>query len=83
MTQELTLVAHAASDLPVALVVTLVKGAYHGASIAEHGTPYDDDAHVLLIFLGPAFWQAVTRSGRSPRMPRRRSRAPGASRSSD
>ena len=41
-------------DLPVALVVTPVKGAYPtGASIAEHGTPYDDDAHVPLIFFGP------------------------------
>ena len=41
-------------DLPVVLVVTPVKGAYPaGASIAEHGTPYDDDAHVPLIFFGP------------------------------
>src|SRR5206468_882164 len=41
-------------DLPIELVVTPVKGAYPvGASIAEHGTPYDDDAHVPLIFFGP------------------------------
>jgi hypothetical protein len=41
-------------DLPVALVVTPVQGAYPaGATIAEHGTPYDDDAHVPLIFFGP------------------------------
>jgi len=34
--------------------VTPLKGAYPvGASIAEHGTPYDDDAHVPLIFFGP------------------------------
>jgi predicted AlkP superfamily pyrophosphatase or phosphodiesterase len=40
-------------DLPVALVVTPVQGAYPaGATIAEHGSPYDDDAHVPLIFFG-------------------------------
>ena len=40
-------------DVPVVLVVTPVQGAYPaGASIAEHGTPYDDDAHVPLIFYG-------------------------------
>jgi len=40
-------------DVPVALVVTPVQGAYpEGASIAEHGSPYDDDAHVPLIFYG-------------------------------
>jgi predicted AlkP superfamily pyrophosphatase or phosphodiesterase len=40
-------------DVPVALVVTPVRGAYPaGASIAEHGSPYDDDAHVPLIFYG-------------------------------
>jgi arylsulfatase A-like enzyme len=49
-------------DLPVALVVTPVRGAYPvGASIAEHGTPYDDDAHVPLIFFGPGI-----RTGRYP-----------------
>ncbi|HEX7979806.1 MAG TPA: alkaline phosphatase family protein [Gemmatimonadaceae bacterium] len=41
-------------DLPIELVVTPVQGAYPaGASIAEHGTPYDDDAHVPVIFYGP------------------------------
>jgi arylsulfatase A-like enzyme len=40
-------------DLPVELVVTPVQGAYPaGATIAEHGTPYDDDAHVPVIFYG-------------------------------
>jgi arylsulfatase A-like enzyme len=49
-------------DLPVALVVTPVQGAYPaGASIAEHGTPYDDDAHVPVIFFG-----AGVRPGRYP-----------------
>jgi len=33
--------------------VTPVQGAYPaGAQIAEHGTPYDDDARVPLIFYG-------------------------------
>lgn len=41
-------------DLPIELVVTPVEGAYPaGASIAEHGTPYDNDAHVPVIFYGP------------------------------
>jgi predicted AlkP superfamily pyrophosphatase or phosphodiesterase len=41
-------------DLPIELVVTPVQGAYPvGASIAEHGTPYDNDAHVPVIFYGP------------------------------
>jgi hypothetical protein len=40
-------------DLPIELVVTPVEGAYPaGASIAEHGTPYDNDAHVPVIFYG-------------------------------
>jgi hypothetical protein len=41
-------------DLPIELVVTPMQGAYPvGASIAEHGTPYDNDAHVPVIFYGP------------------------------
>jgi hypothetical protein len=49
-------------DLPIELVVTPVQGAYPaGASIAEHGTPYDDDAHVPVIFFG-----AGVRPGRYP-----------------
>ena len=40
-------------DLPIELVVTPAQGAYPaGASIAEHGTPYDNDAHVPVIFYG-------------------------------
>ena len=40
-------------DSPVEYVVTPVEGAYPaGATIAEHGSPYDDDAHVPVIFYG-------------------------------
>jgi hypothetical protein len=40
-------------DQPIELVVTPVEGAYPaGATIAEHGTPYDNDAHVPVIFYG-------------------------------
>jgi hypothetical protein len=43
-------------DTPVEYVVTPVKGAYAAeAKIAEHGLPYDDDAHVPVIFYGPWF----------------------------
>ena len=42
------------SDAEVEYVVTPVQGAYPaGAQIAEHGSPYDDDARVPLIFYGP------------------------------
>jgi predicted AlkP superfamily pyrophosphatase or phosphodiesterase len=41
------------SDADIEYVVTPVQGAYPaGAQIAEHGTPYDDDARVPLIFYG-------------------------------
>jgi hypothetical protein len=41
------------SDAGVEYVVTPVQGAYPaGAQIAEHGSPYDDDARVPLIFYG-------------------------------
>jgi hypothetical protein len=41
-------------DVPVEYVVTPVQGAYPvRATIAEHGSPYDDDAHVPVIFYGP------------------------------
>jgi hypothetical protein len=41
------------SDAAVEYVVTPVQGAYPaGAQIAEHGSPYDDDARVPLIFYG-------------------------------
>lgn len=41
-------------DVAVEYVVTPVRGAYPaGATSAEHGSPYDDDAHVPVIFYGP------------------------------
>ena len=41
------------SDAGIEYVVTPVQGAYPaGAQIAEHGSPYDDDARVPLIFYG-------------------------------
>jgi predicted AlkP superfamily pyrophosphatase or phosphodiesterase len=44
------------SDSPVEYVVTEIKGAYPaGAAMAEHGSPYDDDAHVPVLFYGPWF----------------------------
>ena len=43
-------------DSPVEYVITPREGAYAaGATIAEHGQPYDDDAHVPVIFYGPWF----------------------------
>jgi hypothetical protein len=43
-------------DSPVEYVITPREGAYPlGATIAEHGAPYDDDAHVPVIFYGPWF----------------------------
>ena len=43
-------------DVPVELVFTPVEGSYPAdARIAEHGAPYDNDAHVPVIFYGPGF----------------------------
>jgi hypothetical protein len=43
-------------DSPVEYVFTPVEGAYPSdARIAEHGAPYDNDAHVPVIFYGPWF----------------------------
>ena len=43
-------------DVPIELVFTPVEGAYPSdARIAEHGAPYDNDAHVPVIFYGPWF----------------------------
>jgi predicted AlkP superfamily pyrophosphatase or phosphodiesterase len=40
-------------DVPAEYVVTPVQGAYPvGAKSAQHGSPYDDDARVPLIFYG-------------------------------
>jgi len=42
-------------ELPVELVVSLEPYAYWaGTAIATHGTPNDEDAHVPLLFWGPA-----------------------------
>ncbi len=44
------------ADSPVEYVITPKQGAYSaGSKIAEHGLPYDDDAHVPVIFYGPWF----------------------------
>jgi hypothetical protein len=49
-------------DAPIEYVFTPVEGAYPKAAvIAEHGAPYDDDAHVPVIFYGPWF-----KAGRVP-----------------
>jgi arylsulfatase A-like enzyme len=46
-------------DVPVEIVITPMEGAYPArATIAEHGTPYDEDAHVPVIFYGPWFRSA-------------------------
>jgi arylsulfatase A-like enzyme len=43
-------------DSPVEYVITPVRGTYPAnGTIAEHGAPYDDDAHVPVIFYGPWF----------------------------
>ena len=64
-------------DAAVEYVVTPVQGAYPaGAQIAEHGSPYDDDAHVPVIFYGAGIRPRSHRgAGARRRMPRRRSRA--------
>ena len=44
------------SDSPAALVVTLKPHyVWGGYATGIHGGPYDDDAHVPIIFYGPAF----------------------------
>jgi hypothetical protein len=41
-------------DVPIELVYTPIEGSYpKDATIAEHGIPYDNDAHVPVIFYGP------------------------------
>jgi hypothetical protein len=47
---------HIPSDSPVEYAITPVEGAYPTtATTAEHGLPYDDDAHVPVMFYGPWF----------------------------
>jgi arylsulfatase A-like enzyme len=38
---------------PVELVITLTRYSYWGTLPATHGSPYDQDAHVPIIFYGP------------------------------
>ncbi|HEX6598772.1 MAG TPA: alkaline phosphatase family protein [Gemmatimonadaceae bacterium] len=41
-------------DSPVEYVITPLEGSYPvGATVAEHGLPYHDDAHVPVILYGP------------------------------
>lgn len=43
-------------DLPAAVVVTLKQGSVWGDyATGIHGSPWDDDAHVPLVFYGPPF----------------------------
>jgi predicted AlkP superfamily pyrophosphatase or phosphodiesterase len=46
-------------DWPAAVVITLNHGSVWGSSPGVHGSPWDDDCHVPLVFYGP--W---IRSGR-------------------
>jgi len=49
-------------DAPVEYVITPVEGSYPvGATVAEHGLPYNDDAHVPVILYGP--WYKAARYG--------------------
>lgn len=43
------------SDSPVELVVTLSPFSTWGGNTASHGSPYDYDSHIPLIFYGAAF----------------------------
>ena len=43
------------ADEPVELVVTLTPYSIYGGIVATHGSPYDYDSHVPLIFYGPRF----------------------------
>jgi predicted AlkP superfamily pyrophosphatase or phosphodiesterase len=49
----------------VDLVITLTRYSYWGTAVATHGSPYDQDAHVPIIFYGP--W---VKPGRYPQMAR-------------
>ncbi len=44
------------ADAQIELIVTLTKGTlWQGPLVASHGTPYDYDSNVPIIFYGPAF----------------------------
>lgn len=40
---------------PVEMVITLTRNSYWYRSVATHGSPYDQDASVPIIFYGPQF----------------------------
>jgi predicted AlkP superfamily pyrophosphatase or phosphodiesterase len=40
-------------DSPVELVITLTRYSYWNTAVATHGSPYDQDASVPIIFYGP------------------------------
>jgi predicted AlkP superfamily pyrophosphatase or phosphodiesterase len=40
-------------DWPVAVVVTLNHGSVWGTTPGVHGSPWDDDTHVPIVFYGP------------------------------
>jgi predicted AlkP superfamily pyrophosphatase or phosphodiesterase len=42
-------------DYPVELVATLTKGSIWAGIVATHGSPYDNDSNVPMIFYGPGF----------------------------
>src|SRR4029079_8661732 len=42
-------------DYPVELVATLTKGSIWAGIVATHGSPYDNDSNVPIIFYGPGF----------------------------
>ncbi len=43
------------ADAPIELVITLTPYSTWGGNVASHGSPYDYDTHVPLIFYGPPF----------------------------
>jgi predicted AlkP superfamily pyrophosphatase or phosphodiesterase len=44
------------ADFPIELVTTLTKGSlWQSPLVASHGTPYDYDSNVPIIFFGPGF----------------------------
>ena len=58
-------------DSPVEMVITLTRYSYWYRATATHGSPYDQDAHVPIIFYGPQF-----KPGRYPQFVRTVDMAP-------
>ena len=42
-------------NYPVELVVTLAPGSIWAGIVATHGSPYDNDSNVPIVFYGPGF----------------------------